>query len=281
MNSRGPELQTSYLEAEGKKRGSRIERGKRVGGIFVITALGIGALSACAQQQVSAEPNPEPSQNNVEVNNPAPSASSEAPAPTETEKAPTTELEPLSAELPPEELALATIEMRTKWALSGATEADVQDSIEDLLTQGNDAYINKRADETAEKFTEMYLVEDWQSNPDLVQYRHDVYENNKDMINSALVDYLDNVNNGSDNKFTEIKSTVSNVTLEKEADEFDTQRVISFNFHQDYTGDETLKSNEGFVTYGYTVQDDGTLRLDGVIYDDDKHQQEFVNEASN
>lgn len=272
MSSRGPEnttLQTSPLGLEGKKHGKERFSPKKA---FTFVMLGATAftLAACTQQ-VSAEPRPEPSQNNVEVNNPAPK-----PSATETEKAPSAELEPLSAELSPEELALATIEMRSEWALSGATEADVKDSVEELLTVGNDEYINQRADKTAAKFTEMYLDKDWQSNPDLVEYRRAAYEENKIQLNSALVDYLDNVNNGKDNKFTEIESTVSNVTLEQEADEFDTQRIVSFNFHQGYINDNTLESNEGFATYTYNVQEDGTVRLAGATYDDDQHHEEFV-----
>lgn len=256
------------IESEQPK--SFAERHKKLAALSAIAAFGVGALTACSTNANAEGPAAPTTTQSAEA--PAPS---EAPTAPETEPVATVEVEPLSAELSPEELAEGTLELWRGWVLSGATEADIDATAKDITERnlGTD-YYQVRALENADIYAAALLGPNWEDDPQMVEYYEHTVNANANTIEDALKkewSVQEERQLASDNSikreplFT-IESIVTNAAEAKQEEEG--TRTITLDFENQFKNDPEGRTGEkSFVAYKYDLVD-GKAYLSGYNYTD-------------
>ena len=184
---------------EKKSESGRKRQMAVMGGILASLAT-VGTVGACvASNSVGnkAEATPEPSveapvvPGEAEATTTIEPTESTDPTPVETEVSGEIvfDVEPIPADLPAEELAVASDKLWLNWSMSGATGETINATNQGWLEYndgGLESYISDTAQHNAEPFVEAYFPADWESNQELVDYYQGVIEANQNYIEVAL-----------------------------------------------------------------------------------------------
>ncbi|WP_282946978.1 hypothetical protein [Cellulomonas endometrii] len=227
--------------------------GRRVIAPLALSAAFIG-LSACSGSE-QRPPAPEP---NVAATTSVPSAS---PTAAFTVPAVPSEALRLSNDLPPEQLVLATLQLRSDWFTAGATDATAQttyDAWRNYFNGGIEDFKSELARQNAEYYAAALLPDEWRGDSYATAIYDDMVARNMQFIESAIARVSDGMPMIG-YQFT-VDSVVQN---EFTSDEI---RLIEFDLHETFLNNPTLPEQDSHAIYRYKIEDDGTARLLEILY---------------
>lgn len=196
-----PSVEEARHAFTGKTSSLEKFKGKRQVAFISGIAIGLAGLGFGAQKIMSESVNnaPEP---NTQPSVEAPVVPGEPTAPSDPETQTPVEIAPetlrLSADLPAEELARQSVDLVNDWMFAGATEETIEATAAEQIRLiqeegiGFEQAFTYMAEENADYYTKAVMVDDWENNPEAVEFHQYMVDRNAKAIQVALTRHTNN-----------------------------------------------------------------------------------------